>query len=163
MEQVNTHHDRLVIPVPGIAFLYSRTYLDTLAKRKILFLAGNRISVMVSSRLTTATVRVPTQVKSCGICGRQIGTGAGFLRVLRFPLPILITPTAPHSSSSIIRGWYNRWVSGRRNKWTQSHPTPRNLKKKQLICHHIRSQSLYRLWYHDTHTVNACIHIFLRA
>jgi hypothetical protein len=28
-----------------------------------------------------------------------------FLRVLRFPLPILILPTAAHSSSSIIRGW----------------------------------------------------------
>jgi hypothetical protein len=30
----------------------------------------------------------------------QNGTGAGFLRVLRLPLPILIPPTAPHSSSS---------------------------------------------------------------
>jgi hypothetical protein len=30
----------------------------------------------------------------------KIGTGAGFLRVLRFPLPILIPPTAPYSSSS---------------------------------------------------------------
>jgi hypothetical protein len=36
---------------------------------------------------------------SCGICGRQSGTGAGFPRVLRFPLPIRI-PTAPHSSTS---------------------------------------------------------------
>jgi hypothetical protein len=30
-------------------------------------------------------------------CGRQSGTGTGFLRVLRFPLPILIPPTAPDS------------------------------------------------------------------
>jgi hypothetical protein len=52
-----------------------------------------------------------------------------FLLVLRFPLPILIPPTAPHSSSSIIRGWYNRQISGRRTKWTQSHPTPRNSKR----------------------------------
>jgi hypothetical protein len=37
---------------------------------------------------------------SCGICGGQSGTGAGFLRVLRFPLPIPIPLTAPHSSSS---------------------------------------------------------------
>jgi hypothetical protein len=29
-------------------------------------------------------------------------------------------------SSSIIRGWYNRPISGRRTKWTQSRPTPRN-------------------------------------
>jgi hypothetical protein len=37
-----------------------------------------------------------------------LGTGEGFLSVLRFPLP-LIPPTAPHSSS-IIWGWYNRLV-----------------------------------------------------
>jgi hypothetical protein len=28
------------------------------------------------------------------------GTGAGFLRVLQFPLPVLIPPTPPHSLSS---------------------------------------------------------------
>jgi hypothetical protein len=38
-------------------------------------------------------------------------------------LPILNPPTAPHSSSSIIRGWYNRPLSGRRTKWSQSHPS----------------------------------------
>jgi hypothetical protein len=41
--------------------------------------------------------------------------------VLRFPLPILIPATAPHSASSVIRGWYNRPNSGRR---THSHPPP---------------------------------------
>jgi hypothetical protein len=55
----------------------------------------------------------------------QRGTGAGFLRVLRFPLQILIPPTAPQSS--VIRGWYNKPNSGRRTKWTQSHP-PHELK-----------------------------------
>jgi hypothetical protein len=39
-------------------------------------------------------------------------------------LPFLFPPSAPHSSSSIIWSWYNRPVSGRRTKWTQSHPTP---------------------------------------
>jgi hypothetical protein len=29
-------------------------------------------------------------VRSCGICGGQNGTGAGFVRVLQFPLPIRI-------------------------------------------------------------------------
>jgi hypothetical protein len=47
----------------------------------------------------------------------------GFLQVLRFPLPVVIPPTATHSSS-IIRGWCNRLNSGHRAKWTQSHPTP---------------------------------------
>jgi hypothetical protein len=36
--------------------------------------------------------------------------GAGFLRVLRFPLPIFIPPISPKSPSPIIRGWYNRPV-----------------------------------------------------
>jgi hypothetical protein len=35
---------------------------------------------------------------------------AGFIRVLRFSLPILIPLTAPQSPSSIIWGWYNRPV-----------------------------------------------------
>jgi hypothetical protein len=36
-------------------------------------------------------------IRSCGICGGQSGTGAGFLRVLRFPLPAIIPPNFPHS------------------------------------------------------------------
>jgi hypothetical protein len=36
---------------------------------------------------------------------------------------MLIPPAAPHSSS-IIRDWYERPASGRRTKWTRSHPTP---------------------------------------
>jgi hypothetical protein len=59
--------------------------------------------------LPTAAARVRSQVRSCGIC-EQSGTGAGFLRVLRFPLPIFIPPIAPQSTSSIIWGWYSRPV-----------------------------------------------------
>jgi hypothetical protein len=47
-----------------------------------------------------------------------------FLRVFRFPSPILIPPNAPYSS--IIQGWDNSSISGRRTKCAQSHPTPRN-------------------------------------
>jgi hypothetical protein len=44
----------------------------------------------------------------CGICGGQSGAGAGFLRVLRFLLPIFIPSISPQSPSSIIWGLYNR-------------------------------------------------------
>jgi hypothetical protein len=39
-------------------------------------------------------------VWSCWICGGQGATGAGVLRVLRFPKPTLISPTAPLSHLS---------------------------------------------------------------
>jgi hypothetical protein len=66
------------------------------------------IAEAVSRRLPNAAARVRAQVSSCGICGGQSGTWVGSLRVLQFPLPILIPPTATH--------WYNRPISGRRTK-----------------------------------------------
>jgi hypothetical protein len=56
---------------------------------------GRAIAQVVSRWLPTAAARVRSQVRSCGICGGQSGTGASFLQVLRFPLPVLIPPTAP--------------------------------------------------------------------
>jgi hypothetical protein len=66
---------------------------------------GPAIAQAVSGRLPIAAARIQYQIRLCGICGGQSGTGAGYPRVFQFPLPILIPPTAPHSSS-IIRGWY---------------------------------------------------------
>jgi hypothetical protein len=48
--------------------------------------------------------RVRALVTSCEISDGQSGTGAGFLRVIRFLLPISIPPIALQSSSSIICG-----------------------------------------------------------
>jgi hypothetical protein len=45
----------------------------------------------------TAAAPVRSQVRPCGMCEKQSVNGAGFLRVLLFPLPIIDTPTAPHS------------------------------------------------------------------
>jgi hypothetical protein len=77
---------------------------------------GRAIAQVVSCLLLTAAARVRAQVRSCGICGGQSDTGAGSLRVLRFPLSILIALTASDSSASIIRSWYERPISGRRTK-----------------------------------------------
>jgi hypothetical protein len=67
---------------------------------------GRAITHAVILLLPTAAARVRAQFRLCGICDGQSGTGAAFLRVLLFPLPFLIPPTAPHSSS-LIRGWFN--------------------------------------------------------
>jgi hypothetical protein len=62
------------------------------------------IAQAVSRLLPTAAARVRARVRSCGICGGPSGIGADILLVLRFPLPVLIPSTAPHSSSSISSG-----------------------------------------------------------
>jgi hypothetical protein len=76
---------------------------------------GHAIAQAVSRLLPTEMAWVRTQVRSNGICGEQSGTGTGFLRVLAFPLPILLPSNAPHSSSN-IRGLYTRPISDRRAK-----------------------------------------------
>jgi hypothetical protein len=45
---------------------------------------GRAIAQAVSRRLHTVAARVLAQVSLRGICGGQSGTGAGFLRILRF-------------------------------------------------------------------------------
>jgi hypothetical protein len=69
---------------------------------------GRAIAQAVSRWLPTAAAWVRTRVWSCEICGGQSGAGAGFIRVLRLPLPIFIPPIAPQWPSSIIWGLYNR-------------------------------------------------------
>jgi hypothetical protein len=49
---------------------------------------GRAIAQAVSRWLPTAAALVRSRVWSSGICGGQSGAGAGFLRVLRFPLPL---------------------------------------------------------------------------
>jgi hypothetical protein len=71
---------------------------------------GRAIAQAVSRWLPTAAARVRARIRSCGICGGQSGAGAGFLRVLRFPLPIFIPPISPQLPPSIIWGRCNRPV-----------------------------------------------------
>jgi hypothetical protein len=46
-------------------------------------------------------VGVRSQVRSYGNCGGQSGTAADFRRVLRFTLPVLISPNAPYTLSRV--------------------------------------------------------------
>jgi hypothetical protein len=66
-------------------------------RKKIINEGCRAIDQAVSRWLPTAAARVQTRVWSSRICGGQSGAGAGFLRVLRFPLPIFIPPNSPSS------------------------------------------------------------------
>lgn len=62
----------------------------------------------------------------CWICVGQSDTLAGFRRVLKSPLPVLIPSIVPHSFI-IIRDWYYRPSSGRRTKRTHTNLILTNL------------------------------------
>jgi hypothetical protein len=60
---------------------------------------GRAIAQAVSRWIPTAAASVRARVWSSRICDGQSGAGAGFLRVLRFPLSIFIQPNSPSSQS----------------------------------------------------------------
>jgi hypothetical protein len=62
-------------------------------------LTGRAITQVVSRRLPTAAARVQTRVGTWDFVMDENGAGAGFLRELRFPLPIYIPSCSPQSSS----------------------------------------------------------------
>jgi hypothetical protein len=68
--------------------LLSDQYLQVICSQP-----GWATAQVVSRRLPTAEARDRAHVR---LCGGQSVAGAGFLRVLRSPLPILIPPTVPH-------------------------------------------------------------------
>jgi hypothetical protein len=58
----------------------------------------NAFQIFISAIYKTNNL-LRARVWSSGICGEQSGTGAGFLLVLRLPLPIFIPPTSSSSQS----------------------------------------------------------------
>jgi hypothetical protein len=65
---------------------------------------GRAVAQEVSRRLPTDTAQVRARVTSRLISVGQSGTGAGFIQVLLFPLP-LIHPTDCSTIVTIIQGW----------------------------------------------------------
>jgi hypothetical protein len=83
-------------------FYYIRFYLYNFNLKIVLkvplsnILPGRAVAQAVSRWLPTAVVRFRIRA-ACGACGGQSGIGAGFLRVLLFPLPVIIPPNFPSS------------------------------------------------------------------
>jgi hypothetical protein len=77
----------------------SRFYLNSVT---YLLRAGRAIAEALGRWFPTAAARVSRSGLASKIYGGQSGAGAGFLRVLRFPLPkSFIPPTSPSSSQSL--------------------------------------------------------------
>jgi hypothetical protein len=89
---------------------------------------GCAVAPAVSRRLPAAAARVRARVKSCGICGGHSGTGAGFLPVLRFPLPLIHSTNCSQSSPSITHCWYNKPINDRSNSGLGSTPAKKTYK-----------------------------------
>jgi hypothetical protein len=83
------------------------------------------------------------------VCGGQSGTGAGFLRVLTFPLQIIIPQISP-SSQSPGAGTIGLFVAAVLSgpNWT---PPPTIPIKK--ICHSIRSTAMQKAMKTQVHVV----------
>jgi hypothetical protein len=104
------------------------------------------IAQAVSHRILTAAARFRAQVRTCEICDGQSGAEAGFSGVLRFPLPILIPPTAPHSSSGTI----SQTVFGVRSGLSLNPPQETRKKKTKTILFAVISVCTHSgilLWY----------------
>jgi hypothetical protein len=69
--------------------------------------SGRAIAEAVSRQFPTSAAWVRSHVRPCGICGGQIGTGAGFLQVRQFTLPIRIPPTTPLSLIMLLLTLYS--------------------------------------------------------
>jgi hypothetical protein len=71
----------------------------TLLSRWVSVEIGRAIAQAVSRRFPTAAARFQTRVGKWDFVMDKSGAGAGFLRELRFPLPIYIPSCTPQSSS----------------------------------------------------------------
>jgi hypothetical protein len=79
-------------------FFYGNNIANCLQTYKQIGSQGRAIIQAVSRWLSSAAARVRARVWSSGICGGQFGEGAGFLRLLGFPLSIFIPPNSnPHN------------------------------------------------------------------
>jgi hypothetical protein len=74
--------------------------------------------------------QVRARVWWSGICSGQVGAGIGFLRVLRFPLPIFILTNSPSSQSPGVGTIRQKWPACRVDPvWT---PTP-TMRIKKIV------------------------------
>jgi hypothetical protein len=102
-------------------------------------LLARAVAQAVSRWLPTAAARVRVR-PACEVCGGQSSTGAGFLRVLRFPLPIIIPPIS-RSSQSPGAGTIGHWWPQCRADPIGLHPLCFNLLITNNVTETARTES----------------------
>jgi hypothetical protein len=130
-------------------------------------MSGRGIAQAVSRWLPTAADRVRDRVWSTGNCDWQSGDEAGFIRVLRFPLPIFIPPNSSFSQSPGAGTIGQKWPTCRVGPvWTPT-PTMRIKKKIAYVCDksenlifHHRIYQLSQLWVLSAQRQNRNITLF---
>jgi hypothetical protein len=88
-------NDMRSVDAESVAFLVGKSNKNKVSVRPWAWQRSYAKALAFSRWLPTAEARVRSQVRVCGIYGAHSGTVAGFLRVLRFPMLILILVTVP--------------------------------------------------------------------
>jgi hypothetical protein len=103
------------------------------------------ILIVVAPRQNQPIFRLlPGRAISQAVSRRFVAQVMSFAKsgtVLRFPLPILMPPTAPHSS--IIWGWYNRPISGRSKNVDSVSTHPKFLSQRQSFQPNLKQKIKY--------------------
>jgi hypothetical protein len=87
--------------------------------------------------LPTASAWIRSQVRLCGLCCGRNGTGAGFLWVLRFPLPVIIPENAGRRGSLVAQ--CTKQVGS-------VSPHPMNYNLEEILLNYVRSEETVA-WY----------------
>jgi hypothetical protein len=93
---MGSDEDRIQISLPIVKYPLSQRPNPASSPLLLRSMECRAIAQAVSRRLPTAAAGVQAQVRLYGICGGQRDTEACFIRILRFLLPFLISPTVPH-------------------------------------------------------------------
>jgi hypothetical protein len=127
-------------------------------------LLGGAVAQTVSCLLPTAAARVRTRVKSCGICGGQSGSEAGFLGVHWFPLPN-IPPTAPPPSHHPPSSFEANTIAhlGALDTVDSVLPHPKEMKEISTAVAWYRLPTVDILFLLDSRSVPGLSHLFVTA
>jgi hypothetical protein len=94
---------------------------------------GRAIAQAVSRRLPTAAALFEPRSDRVAFVVNKVALEQVFSEYFGLSCQFLFHRVL-HTRACTVRGWYNRPVSGRRTKWTQSHLTKKKNYRNNYIC-----------------------------